>query len=240
MSASLLSPARLAQALFSSALLIAALTGLSGQAQAATATTLPCSAENMGGDVSGFSFGCEVLDARNDSAGELNAEAAFGIDDWVFAAKAEFTNGGVSYETGGGAGGKGKGKKGGEASDEGAEAPAIGFSLTEGASTTSGGWQVSDEMWGDWASAMVLFKSATNVVMFFLAPNVSSGLYGLSTRHDISHVSVYVSETSLFADGSRVSTPDASPVPLPPAALLLGAGLGGLGLVGARKGRRKG
>ncbi len=193
-----------------------------GQAMAATASTLPCASANLAGDASGFGLDCQVLNAHNDKAADLNAEAAFTLEDWVFASKYEIDE--SKYETG---------------------VAGLGFAVTGG--EDGGSFSFDDGLWDDWSSAVILFKSgsgkkkkkdddgasAGSVVMFLIQPGVTMGDFVRSNGNGISHVSLYVSATNLFSGGSSAEAP--TPAPLPAPALMLAAGLSAFGAVRARR-----
>ncbi len=194
----------------------------SGEAAAATATTLPCTSTNMAGDVSGFALDCQVLDADNDKVADLNDQAAFTLVDWVFASKYDIDGG--SYET---------------------ALAGAGFEIDGGA--TGGGFTLDDGFWDQWSSAVILFKSANknalkkgdvdsagNVVMFLIQPGVTFGDFARSLgKHGISHISLYVSNSNLFEPGGSTQQP--VPTPLPAAGWMLLAGVAGLGGLTHRK-----
>ena len=211
---------------FASALGFAAAVALGGgQAEAATASTMPCTSANMAGDASGFSLDCQVLGADNDKVEDLNAQKAFTLGDWVFASKYEID--GSKYET---------------------ALKGAGFEIDGG--EEGGSFSLDDGFWDQWSSAVILFKSAGknagkkddvdsagNVVMFLIQPGVIFGDFARSLgKHGISHVSLYVSGTDPFGGGGSVEEP--MPTPLPAPALMLASGLAGFGALRLRARRR--
>lgn len=188
----------------------------------AAGSPLPCVDVNLAGDASGFSSACQVLQgvSNDQPKTEVAEQGAFGIYDWVFAGKDEFGSSETSIETG--------------------------FSLDRGSDGQGGVWSIDPIVWDSFPSVLVLFKSAGskqaekvgslgNVVMFLIQPGLSSGEYASSLgKYDVSHVSLYLSQTDPF--GSGTSLRESANVPLPAPAWMLIAGLGALG--GLRRLRR--
>jgi len=205
----------------------------------ASAATLTCAAaaaivdsgdaQYTGGfDVTGSvtpTDACAVGTANNDQLNlalpnpplRVNADAVFGISNWVFAEKLQTPDGGTLL------------------TDNSVEAIDIGLSTSTG-STTGGTWSINN-VWSLYDEIMLVFKSGNgsstnpnNYVAYLLTEGAVGGSYTSPFHHtnqslvSISHISAYVVPTV---------------VPLPAALPLFAGALMGMGILGNRRARRR-
>ncbi|PQA89116.1 VPLPA-CTERM sorting domain-containing protein [Hyphococcus luteus] len=177
---------------------------------AANAAAVNCSdgTPDVSGNVTPTSACQYSNSATNDSEAVVNSEMFFGYDDWTFDAKDEADNGFGAV-------------------DEGPDTVGL---IIEGDSEF-GSWELTGLSSLDGLDVMLVFKDGQTALPGVVVAYLVSSLSGEYTSpfykatgalKDISHISVYLRDS-------------VSEVPLPAAAWLMIAGLGGLGFAGRRK-----
>ncbi len=169
--------------------------------------------ENIEDNVTG-SNACQYSDTANQdflntNPITVNAEAFFGITDWIYAGKHDIDEGQDELGTAN-----------------------IGLTINPD-NNQSGSWSINGDTWANWENVMLIFKdgNATTLVGYLLDGSSTSGTwlspfenppFDVRNTRDVSHISAYVS-------GERVNVPEPAPV------AMLAFGIVAAGLVRRRK-----